>query len=220
KVKEKVGAMKKLTKKQHWVLQAITRKINRNGVPPTLEELREDLGMSSKNAVLSHLEALVKKGYIERSSKARSIRVLKRVGPEGGMTRQSESGHEIGLPLIGIVTAGTPVLAEENIERFIYVPNYLVQSKQPCFALRVRGDSMINAGIHDGDLVIVQSTQSANNGDIVVALIGNEVTVKRLVVKENQRYLKAENPNYSDIHPDQPWSLQGKVLALIRERVH
>ena len=212
--------MKKLTKKQNRVLQAITRKINGNGVPPTLEELREDLGMGSKNAVLSHLAALVKKGYIERSSKARDIRVLKRADRERAFDRNLEVGHEIEMPLIGTVAAGTPVLTEENIERFIYVPNYLVQSKQPCFALRVHGDSMQNAGIHDGDLVIVQSTQLANNGDIVVALIGNEVTVKRLIMKEKQRYLKAENPAFSDIHPDEPWSLQGKVLALIREQVY
>jgi repressor LexA len=212
--------MKKLTKKQNRVLQAITQKINGNGVPPTLEELREDLGMGSKNAVLSHLEALVKKGYIQRSSKARDIRVLKRADRERTYDRNLEVGHEIEMPLIGTVAAGTPVLTEENIERFIYVPNYLVQSKQPCFALRVHGDSMVNAGIHDGDLVIVQSTQLANNGDIVVALIGNEVTVKRLVVRENQRYLKAENPAFSDIHPDEPWSLQGRVLALIREQVN
>lgn len=124
------------------------------------------------------------------------------------------------LPVIGMVAAGTPVLTEENIERFIYVPNYLVQSKQPCFALRVHGDSMMNAGIFDGDLVIVQSTQLAKNGDIVVALIGNEVTVKRLVISEKQRYLKAENPAFSDIVPNEPWSLQGKVLALIREQIH
>ena len=212
--------MKKLTKKQNRVLQAITQKINGNGVPPTLEELREDLGMGSKNAVLSHLAALVKKGYIQRSSKARDIRVLKRADRERTYDRNLEVGHEIEMPLIGTVAAGTPVLTEENIERFIYVPNYLVQSKQPCFALRVHGDSMVNAGIHDGDLVIVQSTQLANNGDIVVALIGNEVTVKRLVVRENQRYLKAENPAFSDIHPDEPWSLQGRVLALIREQVN
>lgn len=212
--------MKKLTKKQNRVLQAITRKINGNGIPPTLEELREELGMGSKNAVLSHLTALVKKGYIERSSKARDIRVLKRAKRERAFDHNLEVGHEIEMPLIGTVAAGTPVLTEENIERFIYVPNYLVQSKQPCFALRVHGDSMQNAGIHDGDLVIVQSTQMARNGDIVVALIGNEVTVKRLVIKENQRYLKAENPAYSDIYPDEPWSLQGKVLALIREQVH
>jgi len=210
--------MKELTKKQNEVLETITQKISGDGIPPTLEELREYLGMGSKNAVLSHLDALVKKGYIQRSSKARDIRVLK--GADQGLNKDLKVGHELGIPLIGTVTAGTPVLTEENIERFIYVPNYLVQSKQPCFALRVHGDSMVNAGIFDGDLVIVQSTQLANNGDIVVALIGNEVTVKRLIVNNSQRYLKAENPAYSNIYPDEPWSLQGKVLALIREQVH
>ncbi|HEX9973373.1 MAG TPA: transcriptional repressor LexA [bacterium] len=212
--------MKKLTQKQNEVLETITQKINGNGVPPTLEELREELGMGSKNAVLSHLDALVKKGYIERSSKARDIRVLKRLNRERAMNNNLAIESILELPVIGTVAAGTPVLTEENIERFIYVPNYLVQSKQPCFALRVHGDSMMNAGIFDGDLVIVQSTQLAKNGDIVVALIGNEVTVKRLVIRETQRYLKAENPSFSDIVPDEPWSLQGKVLALIREQIH
>lgn len=212
--------MKKLTEKQNEVLETITQKINGNGVPPTLEELREELGMGSKNAVLSHLDALVKKGYIERSSKARDIRVLKRLNRERVMNNNLAIESILELPVIGTVAAGTPVLTEENIERFIYVPNYLVQSKQPCFALRVHGDSMMNAGIFDGDLVIVQSTQLARNGDIVVALIGNEVTVKRLVISERQRYLKAENPAFSDIVPNEPWSLQGKVLALIREQIN
>jgi repressor LexA len=212
--------MKKLTEKQNEVLETITQKINGNGVPPTLEELREELGMGSKNAVLSHLDALVKKGYIERSSKARDIRVLKRLNRERAMNNNLAIESILELPVIGTVAAGTPVLTEENIERFIYVPNYLVQSKQPCFALRVHGDSMMNAGIFDGDLVIVQSTQLAKNGDIVVALIGNEVTVKRLVISERQRYLKAENPAFSDIVPNEPWSLQGKVLALIREQIN
>ena len=84
------------------------------------------------------------------------------------------------------------------------MPHYLVSDKQPCFALHVRGDSMVNAGIHDGDLVIVQSTNQAKSGDIVVALIGNEVTVKRLVDNGKDRYLKAENPQYSDIRPREP----------------
>lgn len=212
--------MKNLTNKQNQVLEIINQRITKDKVPPTLDELREELGMGSKNAVLSHLSALEKKGYIQRSSKARDIRILRPIDEFKVMHDTADMGHEKRLPLIGTVAAGSPVLAEENIERFIYVPNYLVQSKQPCFALRVHGDSMMNAGIYDGDLVIVQSTQMAKNGDIVVALIGNEVTVKRLMMQENQRYLKAENPEYSDIHPREPWSLQGRVLALIREQVY
>lgn len=211
--------MKPLTEKQARVLEIISQKIDGFGMPPTLEELREDLGMGSKNAVLAHLEALVKKGYIERTSKARDIRVLKRMDHSKDMDYEVEPGFGLQLPLVGTVTAGSPVLTEENIERYVYVPHYLVNEKQPCFALHVRGDSMVNAGIHDGDLVIVQSTNYAKNGDIVVALIGNEVTVKRLVDNGNDRFLKAENPQYSDIRPQEPWSLQGRVLALIREQV-
>ena len=212
--------MKKLTEKQARVLEIISQKIGGDGMPPTLEELREDLGMSSKNAVLAHLEALVKKGYIQRSNKARDIRILKRLDQSEDIDYNVGLSHELQLPLIGTVTAGSPVLTEENIERYVYVPHYLVNEKQPCFALHVRGDSMLNAGIHDGDLVIVQSTNQAKKGDIVVALIGNEVTVKRLMGSGKQRFLKAENPDYSDIRPKEPWSLQGKVLALIREQIH
>ncbi len=209
--------MKELTEKQAKVLEAISQKIGGDGVPPTLDELREDLGMGSKNAVLTHLEALVKKGYIQRSNKARDIRILKRLNHVRKTDHRGGQGLE--LPLVGTVTAGSPVLTEENIERYVYVPHYLVNEKQPCFALHVQGNSMVNAGIHDGDLVIVQSTNDAKNGDIVVALIGNEVTVKRLMGSGKNRYLKAENPSYADIHPQEPWTLQGKVLALIRERV-
>ncbi len=212
--------MKNLTEKQARVLEIISQKIGGDGMPPTLEELREVLGMSSKNAVLAHLEALVKKGYIQRSSKARDIRILKRLDQSEDIDYNVGLSHELQLPLIGTVTAGSPVLTEENIERYVYVPHYLVNDKQPCFALHVRGDSMLNAGIHDGDLVIVQSTNQAKKGDIVVALIGNEVTVKRLMGSGKQRYLKAENPEYSDIRPQEPWALQGKVLALIREQIH
>jgi len=211
--------MKELTEKQIQVLEIISQRIAADGFPPTLDELREELGMGSKNAVLSHLDALVKKGYIQRSNKARDIRILKPLEEEHDREENFDFGQSFKLPLIGAVAAGAPVLTEENIEKFIYVPQYLVGSKQPCFALRVHGDSMMRAGIFDGDLVIVQSTHLAKNGDIVVALIGNEVTVKRLVMKENKRYLKAENPEYSDIHPEEPWSLQGRVTALIREQV-
>jgi repressor LexA len=212
--------MKQLTEKQARVLEIISQKIGGEGIPPTLEELRDDLELSSKNAVLTHLEALVKKGYIQRSSKARDIRILKRLDQSEEIDHSIGLGLGLELPLVGTVTAGSPVLTEENIERYVYVPHYLVNEKQPCFALHVQGDSMLNAGIHDGDLVIVQSTSQAKTGDIVVALIGNEVTVKRLIGKGKDCYLKAENPDYSDIRPKEPWELQGKVLALIREQIH
>lgn len=209
--------MKELTKRQQEALKVITDRIDRGGIPPTLDELKEALGVASKFGVVRHLDALVKKGYISRSSKARDIQILK--NPTKKLLAIGKYVEELQLPLIGTVTAGLPILAEENIERYISVPRYLVRRRQPGFVLRVQGYSMIRAGILDGDLVVVHSTKEASNGDIVVALVGNEVTVKRLVTTGTQSYLKAENPQYKDIYPQEEWSIQGKVLALIREKV-
>ena len=212
--------MKELTERQREVLNLIIDRTNRFGLPPTLEELKEALGVASKFGVVRHLSALVKKGFITRSNKARDIQILR--GPDREpltIAKYFPTGEELQLPLIGTVTAGAPILAEENIERHIVVPRYLVHSSQPCFVLRIQGYSMIRAGILDGDFVIVLSTYQAQNGDIVVALVGNEVTVKRLVTTGTQSYLKAENPQYEDIYPQEDWSIQGKVIALIREKV-
>lgn len=207
--------MKALTNKQKNVLKLIAQKIKEVGYPPTLQELADDLGVSSKNAVLKHLTALEKKGYIGKreGGAARGIRILESMG-------FLDSPDENSVPLVGSVAAGSPLLAEENVERYLTVPKYLLPQKGDFFALRVQGDSMINAGIYEDDLVVVHATNRANNGDIVVALIGNETTVKRFVTKKTQRYLKPENPIYSDIHPTEEWSVQGKVVALIRESVN
>jgi len=212
--------MQDLTDRQQHVLRIIIDQIKRTGIPPTLDELRERLGISSKYGVVRHLGALVKKGYIERSSKARDIRVLR--GPDKepySLGTLLLTDDEYQLPLIGTVTAGSPIMAEENIDQYVSIPRYLVSDKRSCFVLRVQGYSMIRAGILDGDLLIVRSTNQALNGDVVVALVGNEVTVKRLVKTGKLSYLKAENPQYNDIYPQQDWSIQGKVLALIRESV-
>jgi len=212
--------MQDLTDRQQHVLRIIIDQIKRTGIPPTLDELRERLGISSKYGVVRHLGALVKKGYIERSSKARDIRVLR--GPDKepySLGTLLLTDDEYQLPLIGTVTAGSPIMAEENIDQYVSIPRYLVSDNRSCFVLRVQGYSMIRAGILDGDLLIVRSTNQALNGDVVVALVGNEVTVKRLVKTGKLSYLKAENPQYNDIYPQQDWSIQGKVLALIRESV-
>jgi len=212
--------MDELTDKQRAVLSRIIDRVNSTGLPPTLDELKEEFGFASKFAVVRHLEALAKKGFIERSNKARDIKILR--GPDSeplSIGKYIPSGEELLLPLIGTVTAGSPILAEENIERQITIPRYLVRSYAPCFVLRVQGYSMIRAGILDGDYVVVHSTNQAKNNDVVVALVGNEVTVKRLVTTGMQSYLKAENPQYNDIYPQEDWSIQGKVLALIRENV-
>jgi repressor LexA len=120
---------------------------------------------------------------------------------------------------LGKVAAGFPILAEENVSDHIPIPRQMIRQEGRYFALRVNGDSMINAGIFDGDLVLVLATRNARHGDIVVALIGDEVTVKRLIIKDGKKFLQAENPDYPNLYPQEEWSIQGKVVGLIRDRL-
>ncbi len=204
--------MKGLTRRQQEILQYISDYISRHHYPPSYQEIADAFHITSKHGVARHLEALERKGYIERhTTRARSIQI---VHPEF----QPASGT-VQLPVIGRVAAGYPVLAEENIEGYVELPRGMIRQEGRYFALRVQGDSMVNAGILDGDLVIVQSARTARPRDIVVALVGDEVTVKRLMQQEGQTYLKAENPDYPDIFPEGEWSIQGKVIGLIRETV-
>ncbi len=205
--------MQKLTRRQREVFEVIIDMIKENEYPPTLKELAETLGAASRNTAVKHLTVLDRKGYLKwEKNKARGIRILE---PLGLLDKEDE----LSLPLIGVVTAGAPMLAEENIEKYVPVPKYLLQSADKHFLLRVNGDSMKNAGILDKDLVVVRSQNSANLGDIVVALLQEQATVKRLATKDGRRFLKAENPEYSDIHPDSEWAIQGKVVSLVREHV-
>lgn len=204
--------MKKLTEKQERVLRLIARWIKDEGYPPTLQEMADELGVASKNAVVKMLQALEKKGYIRKSSLARGIQFVESMGL---LDKENESS----LPVVGAVTAGMPMLAQENIERFVQVPRSLLRGVGRHFLLRVRGDSMRDAGILDGDLVVVNADQNAQAGDIVVALLGQETTVKRLMVKSGIHFLKAENPDYPNIYPETEWTAQGRVVALIREMV-
>lgn len=205
--------MRGLTRRQQTVLEIISRWVREQGYPPTLKELADALGASSRNTAVKHLSALVKKGYIAwEKNTARGIRLLE---SRGLLDREDE----VSLPLVGAVPAGSPLLAEENVERFVTVPRYLIRSGGPFFLLRVRGESMRNAGVLNNDLVIVRSQYSADTGDIVVALIDGEATVKRLARQGGRQYLKAENPEYNDIFPETEWSVQGKVVALVREEV-
>jgi repressor LexA len=205
--------MKGLTKRQEEVLRFIADYLSKYEYPPSYQDIADKFGIASKHGVVRHLEALIRKGCIEKSgTTARSIRILdKRYQPPSDVAN---------LPLIGHVSAGYPVLAEENIEDYITVPRRLIKTEGRYFTLRVRGDSMMNAGIMDGDLVIVVSASTAEPGQVVVALIGDEVTVKRLIVREKEKFLKAENPAYPDIHPQSEWHIQGKVVGLIRDMLN
>jgi len=206
--------MKKLTEKQKQILHIIARDVRRRGFPPTMQELADELGIRSKNAIFKHLAALEAKGFIQKhkGGAARGITVLHNMGLPNQLAADN-------VPLVGRIAAGAPVFAEENIEGYVPVPDYLTKDGAQYFALKVQGDSMIDAGIYEGDLVIVRSTNEAGNGDIVVALSGEEATVKRFMVEGNQMYLKPENNAYANIPLDQAWSIQGRVVALIRDHV-
>jgi repressor LexA len=202
--------MEQLTPKQKQLLDHLTDEIRSSGLPPTISEIALSLKLKSKNAVAKLLNALEAKGYIKKSGKARGIEVL------------NEEGHAVSrgmfsVPLLGRITAGLPMLAEEQIEDWLNLPTSLVRGRKDVFLLKVHGMSMKDAGILDGDMVIVKQQKLAEVNDIVVALLEDEATVKRLVKKDNKYYLKAENKDYPNIFPEHDWSIQGKVIGVIRQ---
>lgn len=206
--------MQTLTDKQIEVLQLIHDFSEAHSYPPTIQELAEKLGVKSKNAVVKHIEALRKKGHIVKdSSTARGIRIINNyyLRPDETVRESNE------IPLVGQVAAGLPILAVENIDKHITIPSHMIKRNSVYYALRVRGESMIEAGINNQDVVVVEKTNQARHNEIVVALIEDEATVKRFKEEKGQVYLKAENESYPDIYPTSNWSVQGKVVGLIRD---
>jgi len=207
--------MKGLTNRQEEVLKFISEYLSEFGYPPSYQEIADNFGIASKHGVVRHLEALIRKGYLEKTgTTARSLRIVDK------RYQAPPPGSIVNLPLIGQVSAGYPILAEQNIDEYISIPRNMIKSEGNYFTLRVSGDSMVNAGIMDGDLVIVKSSSVSEANQIVVALIDGEVTVKRLIDDGKQRYLKAENPDYEDIRPQGDWNIQGRVVGLIRNVVN
>jgi repressor LexA len=198
-----------ITDRQKQLLQFIVQQIRDYSLPPSVSEMADHLEVKSKNAIAKLLKSLEEGGYIETSGKARGIKVL------NSLSDSLQKGL-IRVPLVGSVQAGSPHMAEEYIEEWINLPQSLIKGRRDVFLLRVRGDSMIDAGIHENDLVIVRPTKEAKNNDIVVALLHDEATVKRFVQIKNRAYLKAENPDYKNIYPKEEWMIQGKVVGVIR----
>ncbi len=201
--------MRGLTARQKQVLSVIEEYIVENGYPPSVREIGDCLGLSSSCTVQRHLEALIGKGYLRRSgSKARTLELTE----SAGGTRSAEIAF---VPLVGRVAAGAPVLAEEHVEEQLPIAKALV-GEGAFFALKVRGDSMIEAGLFEGDTVIVRQQPTAHDGEIVVALVdGSEATVKRLLRRGNRVGLKPENPTMEPFFPEQVEVL-GKVVLSIR----
>jgi len=198
-----------ITEPQLQTLGEIRAFISRYGFPPTMEELGDILGISAASAH-GQVNHLVRKGYLRRiSRKARGLMVVRR--PE------DEAVELTPVPIVGTVAAGLPIFAEENIVGEVLVEGKIAQTGK-CFALAVSGDSMMDANIQDGDLVIVRQQPVAESGDIIVALFGDEATVKRLYIREQHIELRPENPRYKSIPigPEDELRILGKVVATRR----
>lgn len=200
-----------LTEKQESVLKYIEQYQMQFGKSPTLREMREHFGVSSDNSILKHLKALEEKGYLQKDDTPRGIGLLNSV-----KEKLEAVSNVVRIPLLGTIPAGGPIFSEEHIIDYFEVGNDLLKKPQGSFALRVTGLSMINAGILEGDFVVANREITAKDGDIVVALVDGKNTVKRFRKKDHQTWLEAENPDYSDIHPDEYLEVQGVVTAVIR----
>lgn len=214
----------KLTARQQQILELIQSAIARTGAPPTRAEIATELGFKSANAAEEHLQALARKGVIELvSGTSRGIRLKNDTLRSINESRNKQYSlslpglTQLVLPLIGRVAAGAPILAQEHVDQTYYLENSLFQQK-PDYLLKVRGMSMRDAGIMDGDLLAVQSTKDAKNGQIVVARLGDEVTVKRFRRNKDVIELHPENPDYQTIvvEPGEPFEIEGLAVGLIR----
>ena len=215
----------KLTARQQQILDLVQSAIERTGAPPTRAEIATELGFKSANAAEEHLQALARKGVIELvGGTSRGIRLRSEALRLLNLARNKQfslplpSLQQLTLPLVGRVAAGSPILAQEHIDQS-YVVEASLFARRPDYLLRVRGMSMRDAGIMDGDLLAVQKADDAKNGQIVVARLGDEVTVKRLQRTRRGIELVAENPDFATIVVDPSetqFALEGIAVGLIR----
>ena len=230
-----------LTRKQLELLEFIDARMKRDGVPPSFDEMKEALALRSKSGIHRLITALEERGFIRRlPHRARAIEVIRtpetsdrrfapRVieggnqpvvspapAPRGAMT--VEAVHALELPVMGRIAAGTPIEAISEVSHHIAVPGSMLSGQGQHYALEVRGDSMIEAGINDGDVVVIRETSVADNGDIVVALVEDqEATLKRFLRRGDTIALEAANPAYETrVYPDHMVKVQGRLVGLIR----
>lgn len=190
---------------QNRILDFIKKEIQKRGYPPSVREICEAVNLKSTSTVHGHLLQLEKRGLIRRdSTKPRALEVL-----------DNPLSRGLCIPLVGRVTAGIPILAEENIEDYMVLPQDMI-GHDDAFILQVEGDSMINAGIFDGDYIIVRKQNDAVNGQIVVAMVDGEATVKRIYYEKNRVRLQPENSFMEPFYFDEVTVL-GKVIALFRQ---
>lgn len=198
----------KITEKQKEILEYIKREILDKGYPPAVREICDAVHLKSTSSVHSHLETLEKNGYIRRDpTKPRAIEII---DDNFYMLRR----EMVSIPMIGTVAAGQPILAVENIDNYFPIPSEYLPNEE-CFMLRVKGDSMINAGIFDGDQILVKKASSARNGDMVVALVDDSATVKTFYKEDGFYRLQPENDSMEAIIVNEV-SILGIVIGVIR----
>ena len=201
-------AQGKISKKQLEILEYIKSQILERGFPPAVREICEAVNLKSTSSVHSHLETLEKNGYIRRDpTKPRAIEIL---DDNFNLTR----GEMVNVPIVGQVAAGEPILAQQNIENYFPIPVDFMPNSQT-FLLKVKGESMINAGILDGDMVLVEETPAASNGDMVVALVDDGATVKTFYKEEGIFRLQPEN-DFMDPIIVKEVTILGKVIGVFR----
>ena len=235
-----------LTRKQLELLDFINKRVARDGVPPSFDEMKEALSLRSKSGIHRLITALEERGFIRRlAHRARAIEIIKLPEALGGSTSVEASGrsagfapqviegdkvdaprdsmpvmigHAVDLPVMGRIAAGTPIEAISEVSHNVSVPGGMVAGQGHHYALEVKGDSMIDAGINDGDVVVIRETSAADNGDIVVALVeGHEATLKRYRRKGAMIALEAANPAYETrMLPEEQVKVQGRMVGLIR----
>ena len=199
----------KITAKQQEILDYIKHEILNRGFPPAVREICEAVNLKSTSSVHSHLETLEKNGYIRRDpTKPRAIEI---VDDNFNLTRR----EMVNVPLVGTVAAGQPILAVENVESYFPIPSERLPNNQ-VFLLTVKGESMINAGILDGDMVLVEMVSTAENGDMVVALINDETTVKTFYKEDGHYRLQPENDYMDPIIVENDLLILGKVIGAMR----
>lgn len=196
-----------LSKRQREIFDFISRHLSRHGYPPTVREIGKAVGLHSSSTVHAHLAKLEKLGVLKRDpTKPRAMEVL--------VERAKQAMRPTGLPLVGHVAAGEPILAEENVEEYLQVPD-VIGGEAGDYILRVRGDSMIGAGILDGDFAVVRPAKQARNGEIVVAMIESDATVKRFFKEKDHVRLQPENARMKPIRTKDA-EILGRVVGVFR----
>lgn len=212
----KEDSRKELTSRQEQILEYIKKYSKENKMPPTVREIGNHFEISSTNGVRSILAALIKKGYIARSP--RLSRGIEIVG-DSPEEKELAPSNTIEIPIVGRVAAGTPILAVQNLEGTVTIDRDFLACRSDVFALRVKGDSMIEAGIFDGDLIFARQQKTADRGEIIVAQVNNEATVKYYHPNNDVVELRPANPSYRPIivKKDKDFSIAGRVIGVMRK---